>query len=211
MMTYSVYHPDPSYSPGIRLNDTYQQRYRCFDFLINEGMIEMLFIIFYVFNDESFSYICFCSLMSRYMNIHFDRHEKELSNRIRLFRSIFSSINSQLYQKFYSDEEISTNYLYRCFLLDCKREFSTVPQILRVMELIWLYSMSCFAKTFQTMNNQSLFIVLLTISILEENHSSSSSSSSLHLRLNQHHSRSLSSMEKTIERAQIYHSNYLCT
>ena len=97
MMTYSVYHPDPGYSPGIPLNDTRRDKCRCFDFsflIMNQGMIEMLDVIFYVFNDESFSYICFCSLMSRYMNIHFDLHEKELSHRIRLFQSIFSSINS---------------------------------------------------------------------------------------------------------------------
>ena len=176
--------------------------------LFNKGMIDILSMIWYVFRDESLSYVCFCSLISGYMNLHFDRYEEEFSRRTRLFHSILSSIDSQLYELFQKDQNMSClHYLSRCFLFDCQREFSTWSQTLRVIELVWLYSMPCFSKTFVTGNDQSLFTVLLSIAILEEDQVHSSVSP-FEIRPTRNSARSFSSMERILQRAQLCHSIY---
>ena len=148
MMTYSVYHPNPGYS---------------------QGMTDMLTPIIYVFNDESLSYFAFCSLMTRYMSSLFDHDQIEINHRLYLFNLIFQSIDYELWKTIHLISEDGSLLIYRWLLLDCKREFYSFDHILRVLELIWIYSIpSTFSSSQSTTNDRSLFTVFLCISILQE-------------------------------------------
>ncbi len=175
----------------------------------------MLTPIVYVFIDESLSYFAFCSLMTRYMSSLFDQDQIEINHRLDLFNLIFQSIDNELWNKINLNEEHYL-FVYRWLLLDCKREFHRFDHVIRVLELVWIYSIPSNFSSFQsTINDRSLFTVFLCISILQEDRQkilsclneedlhkyffSSSSSSS---------SRSHRSIKRILQRAQIYYSNY---
>ena len=176
----------------------------------------MLTPLVYVFVDESMSYFAYCSLMTRYMTNHFDRDYQEIFRRFHLFHLLIQSIDKELWKQFQiNDEENLHLFFYRWFLLDCKREFHHIDQILRLMELTWLYSMPHFANSIVTFNSSSIFIVFLSISILQEDRTKIFSfssdedfhhyffSSSLSTR-----SRSSSAAQRIFHRAQFYSSLY---
>jgi hypothetical protein len=188
MMTYSVYHPDPGYS---------------------QGMSDMLTPIVYVFVDESLSYFSFCSLMSRYMNSVFDHDQIEINRRLYLFNLIFQSIDYELWKKINLNEEAYL-YVYRWLLLDCKREFHQFNQVLRVLELVWIYTIPSSLQS--TINDQSLFTIFVCISILQEDRQklfACSNEEDLHRYFSSSlSSRSYRSTKRILQRAQIYYSNY---
>jgi hypothetical protein len=171
-------------------------------------MTDMLTPIVYVFNDESISYFAFCSLMNRYMSTLFDPDQIEINRRLRLFNLLFRSIDEELWNKMNFNEE---NYLltYRWLLLDCKREFYRFDHVLRVLELVWINSISPFCIS----NYRSIFTIFICISILQEDrqkifsysneedinkHFFSSSSSTSHR-----------STKRILQRAQTYYSDYI--
>ena len=189
MMTYSVSHPTPAY---------------------RQGMSDLLTPLVHVFDDESISYILYCSLMSRYLNEHFDREDKEVTRRLNLFHLIVPSIDPELSKIFHTSD--SNWFLYRWFLLDCKREFSRFDDVLRVLELVWLHSIERFAKNVFTGNNPSLFISFLSISILQADRRVILSSTSEE-ELNKYFFSSSSqrrqrSTKRILQRAQFYQAIY---
>ncbi|CAF2082147.1 unnamed protein product [Rotaria magnacalcarata] len=190
MMTYSVYHPSPGYS---------------------QGMTDMLTPIFYVFMSECLSYFAFCSLMTRYMSLLFDRDQTEIYRRIRLFNSIFRSIDNELWNKIDFHEE-DNFYIYRWLLLDCKREFSQFDHVLRVLELVWINAMSPFADSQSKPNTRSLFTIFVCISILQEDRriilSCSNEEDLYKYFFSSSSSRSHRSTKRILQRAQLYYSNY---
>ena len=179
-------------------------------------MTDMLTSITYVFIDESLSYFAYCSLMNRYMNSLFDLDQIEINHRLYLFNLIFPSIDYELWKKINLNEE-NCLFVYRWLLLDCKREFHHFEHVIRVLELVWIHSISSNNSLLESsINDRSLFTVFLCISILQEDRqklfscsneedlnkyffSSSSSSSS---------SRSYRSTKRILQRAQIYYLNY---
>ncbi|CAF1169722.1 unnamed protein product [Adineta steineri] len=191
MMTYSVYHPYPCYS---------------------QGMSDMLTPIVYVFVDESLSYFAYCSLMTRYMNLLFDQDQIEINHRLYLFNLLFHSIDNELWKKIYfnQEEEEKNLFVYRWLLLDCKREFYRFDDILRVLELIWINSIS---SSIITNHNRSLFTIFICISILQEDRMKILSYSNEE-DLNKYFYSSLSSKsrhhstKRILERAQKYYLNY---
>ncbi|CAF1601843.1 unnamed protein product [Rotaria sp. Silwood1] len=193
MMTYSVYYPNPGYS---------------------QGMTDMLTPIVYVFKDESISYFAFCSLMNRYMNSLFDHDQIEINYRIRLFNLILHLIDEQLWAKINSNEENSL-YVYRWLLLDCKREFYQFNHVLRVLELVWINSISNICISSSIINNRSLFTIFVCISILQEDRQlifSYTNEEDLHkyfFSSSSSSSRSHRSTKRILQRAQINYSNYI--
>ncbi len=173
----------------------------------------MLTPIIYVFIDESLSYFAYCSLMTRYMSSLFDKDQTEINHRLYLFNLIFQSIDYELWKKINLNEE-DYLFVYRWLLLDCKREFHCFDHVIRVLELVWIYSIPYNYSCLQSIiNDRSLFTVFLCISILQEDRQKilsclneedlnkyffSSSSSS----------RSHRSTKRILQRAQIYYSNY---
>jgi hypothetical protein len=154
-------------------------------------MTDMLTPIIYVFIDESLSYFAYCSLMTRYMSSLFDKDQTEINHRLYLFNLIFQSIDYELWKKINLNEE-DYLFVYRWLLLDCKREFHCFDHVIRVLELVWIYSIPYNYSCLQSIiNDRSLFTVFLCISF-------SSSSSS----------RSHRSTKRILQRAQIYYSNY---
>ena len=196
MMTYIVYHPNPEYS---------------------QGMTDMLTPIVYVFENESLSYFAYCSLMTRYMNSIFDHDQIEMNHRFNLFNFLFQSIDYQLWKTIdlLSNSE-SYLFVYRWLLLDCKREFYSFDQILRILELIWIYSLNFDFKS--KICHRSLFTICLCISILEEDREkilSFSNEEDLHRyffssKSSSSRSKNLSrqSIERILQRAKFYYSNY---
>ncbi|CAF3289759.1 unnamed protein product [Rotaria sp. Silwood2] len=192
MMTYSVYHPNPGYS---------------------QGMTDMLTPIVYVFIDESISYFAFCSLMNRYMSSLFDRDQIEINRRIRLFNLILRSIDDELWNKISFNEE-NYLYVYRWLLLDCKREFYQFDHVLRVLELVWINSISPFVISQSITNYRSLFTIFVCISILQEDRQiifSCLNEEDLHKYFfsSSSSSRSHRSTKRILQRAQINYSNYI--
>ncbi|CAF3174953.1 unnamed protein product, partial [Rotaria sp. Silwood2] len=61
------------------------------------------------------------------------------------------------------EKEENCLFVYRWLLLDCKREFHRFDDVLRVLELVWINSISSL-----TTNNRSLFTIFVCISILQE-------------------------------------------
>ena len=172
----------------------------------------MLTPIVYVFIDESFSYFAFCSLMTRYIRLLFDRDQIEINKRLYLFNLMLQSIDYELWKKINSTEE-DYLFVYRWLLLDCKREFRQFDQVLRVLELVWIYSIpSNFSSLQSTTNDQSLFTVFLCVSILQEDREklfSCSIEDDLHKYFfSSSSSRSHRSTKRILQRAQIYYSNY---
>jgi hypothetical protein len=170
-------------------------------------MTDMLTPIVYVFVDESLSYFSFCSLMTRYMNSLFDHDQIEINRRLDLFNLIFQSIDYELWKKINLNDD-DYLYLYRWLLLDCKREFHQLNQILRVLELIWIYSIPSNCSPL----HRSLFTVFLCISILQEDRQrlfSCSNEEDFHRYFySSSPSRSYRSTKRILQRAQIYYSNY---
>ncbi|CAF0997129.1 unnamed protein product [Rotaria sordida] len=192
MMTYSVYHPNPGYS---------------------QGMTDMLTPIVYVFIDESMSYFAFCSLMNRYMSSLFDQDQIEINRRIRLFNLILHSIDNELWNKINVNEE-NYLYVYRWLLLDCKREFYRFNHVLRVLELVWINSISPFVISQSITNYRSLFTIFICISILQEDRQiifSYSNDEDLHKYFfsSSSSSRSHRSTKRILQQAQINYSNYI--
>jgi hypothetical protein len=190
MMSYSVSHPTPGY---------------------RQGMSDLLTPLIYVFDDESMSYILYCSLMSRYLNEHFQSDDNEVTRRLTFFRWIVPSIDPELAKIFHTSD--SHYFLYRWFLLDCKREFSRFDDVLRVLELVWLYSIERFAKNVVTGNNPSMFVSLLSISILQEDRELLLSSTTSEEDLNKYFFSSSSqrrrrSTKRILQRAQFYQALY---
>ncbi len=171
----------------------------------------MLTPIVYVFFDESFSYFAFCSLMNRYMSSLFDQDQIEINHRLYLFNLLFQSIDYELWKKINSNEE-DYLFVYRWLLLDCKREFHRFNQVLRVLELVWIYSMPLPSSLQSAMNDRSLFTVFLCISILQEDRQkffSCSNEEDLHRYFfSSSCSRSCRSTKRILQQAQLYYSNY---
>ncbi|CAF0952762.1 unnamed protein product [Adineta ricciae] len=192
MMTYSVYHPHPGYS---------------------QGMSDMLTPIVYVFLDESMSYFAYCSLMTRYMSSLFDRNQIEINHRLYRFDLIFRSIDYELWSQINlnNDQDDNSLFVYRWLLLDCKREFHhRFSDVLRVLELIWVNSMSLTV----TETDRSLFTIFVCISLLEEDRNrilSCSTEDDLHeyfYSSSTSISRSRCSTKRILQRAQNYHASY---
>jgi hypothetical protein len=167
MMTFCVVHPTRVYCQGESLDVSRWQHARARAALLS-GMSDMLTPIVYVLADESLSYVAYCSLIDRYMNQHFDCQHVEVSRRLHLFNMIFASIDEQLHDKIQLADDESHMFLYRWFLLDCKREFDRFDHVVRVLELIWLHATPrCSSPTF-AVDDTSLFVIFVAISILEE-------------------------------------------
>ncbi len=187
--------------------------------LLKIGMTDMLTPIVYVFIDESLSYFAFCSLMSRYMNSLFDQDQIEINRRLYLFNLIFQSIDNELWNKIHSNQgDEDYFFVYRWLLLDCKREFHRFDDIVRVLELVWIYSMPSIYSSLQSIkNDQSLFTVFVCISILQEDREkilSCSNEEDLHkyfFSKSSSFSRGHRSTKCILKRAQMYYSIYTST
>lgn len=169
-------------------------------------MTDMLTPIVYIFRDESLSYFGFISLMNRYMNSLFDRNQIEINNRLDLFNILLNSIDNELWKKINSNKE-NKFLIYRWLLLDCKREFQKFHHIIRILEIVWINSILYE-------NNQSLFTIFLSISILEEDRrkilsfSNDEDVNKYFFSSSSTNSRSNRSVKRILQRAQIHYFNY---
>jgi hypothetical protein len=147
----------------------------------------------------------------------FDNDQIEINHRLHLFNLIFHSIDYQLWKKINLNEE-NNLFIYRWLLLDCKREFHQFNQVVRVLELVWIYSMPSIYSSLQSIkNDQSLFTVFVCISILQEDREkilSCSNEEDLHkyfFSKSSSFSRGHRSTKCILKRAQMYYSIYTST
>ena len=95
LMTYSVYHPEPGYVQGNRLD---RNAFPSTLFLVHLGMNDMAAAILYVIRDEAVAYACFCALM-RHMSPLFHSNGLAMRRRLELLKKTLRAIDVDLWTK----------------------------------------------------------------------------------------------------------------